>query len=84
MARLPYQVLAYIRRRLSSDRWEYPLLKRTTVRGGFWQGVSGGLYQLAMTRWHMRRRPAPGLLIGIHPTMCPYDNASSQGGIRGR
>lgn len=43
MARLPYQVLVYIRRRLTPAIAEYLLLKRTSARGGFWQGVSGGV-----------------------------------------
>jgi dATP pyrophosphohydrolase len=43
MARLPYQILVYICRRPTSDTKEYLLLKRTVARGGFWQGVTGGV-----------------------------------------
>jgi 8-oxo-dGTP pyrophosphatase MutT (NUDIX family) len=43
MTRLPYQVLVYLCRRSSSGAAEYLLLKRTAARGGFWQGVTGGL-----------------------------------------
>ena len=43
MARLPYQILIYICRRPTPDTREYLLLKRTAARGGFWQGVTGGV-----------------------------------------
>jgi 8-oxo-dGTP pyrophosphatase MutT (NUDIX family) len=43
MARLPYQVLVYIRRRPTPTTMEYLLLRRIEARGGFWQGVTGGL-----------------------------------------
>jgi dATP pyrophosphohydrolase len=43
MARLPYQILVYIRRRPTPDTTEYLLLKRTPALGGFWQGVTGGV-----------------------------------------
>jgi lipoyl(octanoyl) transferase len=43
MLRLPYQVLIYIRRRPTPDSAEYLLLRRTAARGGFWQGVTGGV-----------------------------------------
>jgi 8-oxo-dGTP pyrophosphatase MutT (NUDIX family) len=43
MARLPYQVLVYIRRHPTPHTTEYLLLKRCAARGGFWQGVTGGL-----------------------------------------
>jgi dihydroneopterin triphosphate diphosphatase len=43
MARLPYQILVYICRRPTPHVTEYLLLKRCTDRGGFWQGVSGGV-----------------------------------------
>src|SRR5262245_46006007 len=43
MPRLPYQVLIYIRRRPTPDVAEYLLLRRTAARGGFWQGVTGGV-----------------------------------------
>jgi lipoyl(octanoyl) transferase len=43
MLRLPYQVLIYIRRRRTPDSAEYLLLRRTAARGGFWQGVTGGV-----------------------------------------
>ena len=40
--RQPVQVLVYpVRRR--ADRWEYLLLRRIERRGGFWQGVTGGV-----------------------------------------
>jgi 8-oxo-dGTP pyrophosphatase MutT (NUDIX family) len=42
MTRLPHQVLVYIRRRPTLTSSEYVLLRRTSARGGFWQGVSGG------------------------------------------
>ncbi len=41
MARLPHQIQVYLRRRPTPDTTEYLLLKRTAVRGGFWQGVTG-------------------------------------------
>jgi 8-oxo-dGTP pyrophosphatase MutT (NUDIX family) len=40
--RQPIQVLIYPVRTASS-RWEYLLLRRTASRGGFWQGVTGGV-----------------------------------------
>jgi 8-oxo-dGTP pyrophosphatase MutT (NUDIX family) len=43
MTRLPQQVLVYIRRHPTFTTSEYLLLKRTSARGGFWQGVSGGV-----------------------------------------
>jgi dATP pyrophosphohydrolase len=43
MARLPQQILVYIRRRPTLDTTEYLLLKRIAAHGGFWQGVTGGL-----------------------------------------
>ena len=43
MTRLPYQILVYICRRPTPHTTEYLLLRRTTARGGFWQGVTGGL-----------------------------------------
>jgi 8-oxo-dGTP pyrophosphatase MutT (NUDIX family) len=42
MARLPIQVEAIIFRRLNG-KYEYLLLKRIELRGGFWQPVTGGL-----------------------------------------
>jgi 8-oxo-dGTP pyrophosphatase MutT (NUDIX family) len=43
MARLPYQILVYICRRSAPHTTEYLLLKRSAARGGFWQGVTGGV-----------------------------------------
>jgi lipoyl(octanoyl) transferase len=43
VARLPQQVLVYIRRRPTPTTTEYLLLRRSAARGGFWQGVTGGL-----------------------------------------
>jgi 8-oxo-dGTP pyrophosphatase MutT (NUDIX family) len=43
MTRLPHQVLVYIRRQPTPTSSEYLLLRRTSARGGFWQGVSGGV-----------------------------------------
>jgi dihydroneopterin triphosphate diphosphatase len=43
VARLPYQILVYIRRRPTPHTTEYLLLKRSPDRGGFWQGVTGGV-----------------------------------------
>lgn len=38
--RIPIQVLVYPVR-WKDNNWEYLMLKRTTERGGFWQGVTG-------------------------------------------
>jgi 8-oxo-dGTP pyrophosphatase MutT (NUDIX family) len=43
VARLPHQVLVYLCRRPSAGATEYLLLRRTLARGGFWQGVTGGV-----------------------------------------
>ena len=43
MTRLPYQILVYLCRRPTPATTEYLLLQRTAARGGFWQGVSGGV-----------------------------------------
>jgi lipoyl(octanoyl) transferase len=40
--RQPVQVLIYPAKTAGS-RWEYLLLRRTASRGGFWQGVTGGV-----------------------------------------
>ena len=40
--RQPIQVLIYPARAVNGD-WEYLLLRRTVSRGGFWQGVTGGV-----------------------------------------
>lgn len=40
--RRPVQVLVYPIKLLGRD-WEYLLLRRIPARGGFWQGVSGGV-----------------------------------------
>jgi dATP pyrophosphohydrolase len=40
--RQPFQVLVYPAR-VASDDWEYLLLRRIPGRGGFWQGVTGGI-----------------------------------------
>ncbi len=40
--RQPVQVLIYPAKRAGSD-WEYLLLRRIPSRGGFWQGVTGGV-----------------------------------------
>nr|BAL58927.1 nucleotide phosphate derivative pyrophosphohydrolases, MutT/NUDIX family protein [Candidatus Acetothermum autotrophicum] len=42
--RQPIQVLVYAVRRVG-DHWEYLLLRRILSRGGFWQGVTGGVRQ---------------------------------------
>jgi len=42
--RQPIQVLIYPIRRISS-KWEYLLVRRIASRGGFWQGVTGGVWQ---------------------------------------
>jgi len=42
MARLPQQILLYIRRRPAAGPAQDLRLKRTAARGGFWQGVTGG------------------------------------------
>jgi dATP pyrophosphohydrolase len=42
--RQPFTVLVYPVRRTSDGRgWEYLLLRRTSKREGFWQGVTGAL-----------------------------------------
>jgi len=41
--RKPVSVLVYPVRRNAAGHWEYLLLRRIPVRGGFWQGVSGGV-----------------------------------------
>ena len=41
--RAPIQVLVYPVRRASSGDWEYLLLQRAPRRGGFWQGITGGV-----------------------------------------
>jgi dATP pyrophosphohydrolase len=43
MARLPFQILVYLRRHTLPRATEYLLLKRTAAHGGFWQGVTGGV-----------------------------------------
>ncbi len=40
--RQPFQVLVYPAKTVGS-RWEYLLLRRIASRGGFWQGVTGGV-----------------------------------------
>lgn len=40
--RQPIQVLVYAAR-VTNSGWEYLLLRRTASRGGFWQGVTGGV-----------------------------------------
>lgn len=40
--RQPVQVLIYPIR-IAGSRWEYLLLRRTASRGGFWQGITGGV-----------------------------------------
>ena len=40
--RQPIQVLIYPVKTVGS-KWEYLLLRRTASRGGFWQGVTGGV-----------------------------------------
>jgi len=42
--RQPIQVLVYPVRRIGGH-WEYLLLRRIPSRGGFWQGVTGGVQQ---------------------------------------
>ena len=41
--RAPIQVLVYLARRAASGDWEYLLLQRVPCRGGFWQGITGGV-----------------------------------------
>ena len=41
--RQPNQVLVYPARHTVEGNWEYLLLKRIPSRGGFWQGVTGGV-----------------------------------------
>ncbi len=44
LMRQPFTVLVYPVRRRSDDRgWEYLLLRRTSEREGFWQGVTGAV-----------------------------------------
>lgn len=43
MPRNPFQVLVYIARQTSSGAYEYLLMRRARARGGFWQGVTGGV-----------------------------------------
>ena len=38
--RIPIQVLIYPVRQ-NNDDWEYLMLRRVKIRGGFWQGVTG-------------------------------------------
>ena len=38
--RIPIQVLIYPVRK-TNEEWEYLMLKRVKIRGGFWQGVTG-------------------------------------------
>jgi len=40
--RQPIQVSVYLAKAAHGD-WEYLLLRRTVARGGFWQGVTGGV-----------------------------------------
>jgi 8-oxo-dGTP pyrophosphatase MutT (NUDIX family) len=40
--RQPLQVLVYPAR-VAGDDWEYLLLRRVPGRGGFWQGITGGV-----------------------------------------
>jgi lipoyl(octanoyl) transferase len=40
--RQPFQVLVYPARVAGND-WEYLLLRRVPSRGGFWQGITGGV-----------------------------------------
>lgn len=40
--RQPFQVLVYPAR-VAGDDWEYLLLRRVPSRGGFWQGITGGV-----------------------------------------
>jgi dATP pyrophosphohydrolase len=40
--RQPFQVLVYVARAAGED-WEYLLLRRIPGRGGFWQGITGGV-----------------------------------------
>jgi 8-oxo-dGTP pyrophosphatase MutT (NUDIX family) len=40
--RQPFQVLVYPAR-VAGDDWEYLLLRRVPGRGGFWQGITGGV-----------------------------------------
>lgn len=42
MTRHPYQVLIYIYRRSVVGTFEFLLLKRTEINGGWWQGITGG------------------------------------------
>ena len=41
--RQPIQVLVYLARHTVEGNWEYLLVKRIPSRGGFWQGVTGGV-----------------------------------------
>jgi 8-oxo-dGTP pyrophosphatase MutT (NUDIX family) len=41
--RQPIQVLVYPVKRTEIGDWEYLLLRRISSRGGFWQGVTGGV-----------------------------------------
>jgi 8-oxo-dGTP pyrophosphatase MutT (NUDIX family) len=41
--RQPIQVLVYPVRRTAAGNWEYLLMRRIPSRGGFWQGVTGGV-----------------------------------------
>lgn len=41
--RQPIQVLVYPVRRTAAGNWEYLLMRRISSRGGFWQGVTGGV-----------------------------------------
>ena len=41
--RQPIQVLVYPVRQTVEGNWEYLLVKRIPNRGGFWQGVTGGV-----------------------------------------
>ncbi len=41
--RQPIQVLIYITRDNSTGRYEYLMLHRSPDRGGWWQGISGGV-----------------------------------------
>ena len=41
--RQPIQVLVHPVRQTKTGNWEYLLLKRIVSKGGFWQGVTGGV-----------------------------------------
>lgn len=41
--RQPIQVLVYPVRRTAAGNWDYLLMRRIPSRGGFWQGVTGGV-----------------------------------------